>query len=484
MWKKFIIALSLANICFYNIALRFFYKNKFYIKDLPGAKEYLAFILGELLIAGLFWLAWRLIKKINNRYLINFAKFIVCLLVVIFIYDVARDITSFINLNLKVFRLIFLITIIFLIIRKKMPKAVVFFLLLMAPFALIMLFQSVQNIVIDLNKKSAPISEQPVFANTANSPKVLWLIYDELDYRVPFLERPENLKMPAFDALLQNALSASNAYSPSRSTVSSLPSLIDGKIVSEVNIASTDILEIKYKDSEAFVNWGSQPNVFSKARQLKINTAFVGEYLPYTRLIGKDITFCDWFQYYPRYNTPGSIGSNIWRQILMLLRGPARHYMQRKETYYDVQNSTIKLVSDPEFGLIMIHNPIPHHPYFYELSWWDERSHRSPEGYIKALKLVDLSLQEIRQVMEEQGTWDKTTVIVSADHGLRRRFDGKKDYRVPFILKLAGQKNPITYEPAFNTVITQELVLTILGKEITSPEDVVKFLRQNGKMIE
>ncbi|NLW45718.1 MAG: sulfatase-like hydrolase/transferase [Firmicutes bacterium] len=480
MVKELILAFSLANLCYYNVILRFFYQNKFYLKDLPGAKHFLALIIGELLITVLFGLAWRLVKKINNHFLVKFAKFLVCLLVLIFIFEFLLDISSVLDLNFKLIRIVLLITILYLIIKKKISQVALFILLLMTPFAGIVFIQSTQNIIIDLMKKPAPKIEQPIFTYQHNSPKVLWLIYDELDYRIPFVDRPKNLKMPTFDQLLGQALTAHNAYSPSKETITSLPSLIDGKLVSEVNIVDPETLEIKYRDNKDFINWGSQPNLFTKARQLKVNTALVGEYIPYTRLIGKDLTFCDWYQYHPRYTDPGSIVANVYQQLKMLLRGPARLYMQRKESYYDIQNLTIKLVSDPKFGLVMIHNPIPHHPYFYRMSWWDKRSRRSPEGYINALKLVDLSLGEIRQVMDEQGTWDKTTVIISADHGLRRRFDGIKDCRVPFIIKFAGQKSPIPYEPAFNTVITQELILEILGKKITSTEEVINFLNRNG----
>lgn len=484
MLKELILAFSLANLCYYNVILRFFYLNKFYLKDLPGAKHFLALILGELLITVLFWLVWRLVKKINNRFLIKSAKFIVCLLVLIFIFDFLLDISSVLDLNLKLLRIVLLVTIIYLIIKKKISQVALFILLLLTPFAGIVFIQSTQNIIIDLMKKPAPKIEQPIFTYHNNSPKVLCLIYDELDYRIPFVDRPQSLKMPVFDKLLGQALTTNNAYSPSHETITSLPSIIDGKLVSEVNIADPETLEIKYRNNKAFINWGSQPNLFTKARQLKVNTAFVGEYMPYSRLIGKDLTFCDWYQYYPRYTDSGSITANIYQQLKMLLTGPARLYMQRKETYYDIQNLTIKLVSDPKFGLVMIHNPIPHHPHFYQMSWWDKRSRRSPEGYINALKLVDLSLGEISQVMEEQGTWDKTTVIISADHGLRRRFDGQNDKRVPFILKLAGQKHPVTYEPAFNTVVTQELILAILRQEVTSPETAVRFLNRHGRMFD
>lgn len=477
MLKEYIIALSLTNLCFYNIILSFFYKNKFYLKILPGTNQLLALILSELLIALIFWSAWRLAKKINNRYLINFAKFVVCLLTLIFIYDLARDYRSF--FNIKMFRIFLFVLLIILIIRKKTSKFTISFLLIMAPFVGIIFLQSIQGIIIDQTKKTPPLVKEPLFS-TQNKPRVLWLIFDGFDYRIAFVDKPSRLKLPEFDKLRQQALESHNAYPPGNSTRNSIPALIDGKLITKADIGDYDKLFITYQGSYESMNWGSQPNVFSKAQELEINTALVGEYLPYPRFIRKNLSFSDWYQFYPQYTSSGSILANMRQQIKMLLIGPARHYVQRKNAYFEVQNQTRKLVSNPDYNLVMIHNPIPHSPYFYNQPWWD---YESQEGYLNALKLVDSSLAEIREIMEKHGIWDKTNIIVSADHG-NPYFDGKLDRRVPFIVKLAHQKEPVVYEPGFNTVITQDLILAIFQGDVVSPDDLIRFLRQNGKMIE
>lgn len=478
--KEFLIALSLSNLCFYNIILAFFYKNKFYLKQLPGTNQLLALVLSELLIASIFWLLWRLVKKINNRYLILFAKFMVCLLALIFIYDLARDFKAY--FNIKLFRVSLLILLIVLLILKKTTRVAKSFLLLMAPFVGIVFFQAFQGIAIDLIQQDKSEMKPPSLVEKGNDlPKVLWLIFDGMDYRISFLDQPYNLKMPEFDRLCQQAFMALNAYPPARETITSMPALIDGRMISLAEIGGFDKLKIRYKDTDEIIDWGSQPNLFSRAKELKATTAFVGEYLPYSQIIGKDLDFCDWFQYYPQYTSSNSVFANMYQQIRMLLIGPARHYVQRKEAYLGVHNHTKRLVSSFNYDLIMIHNPIPHYPYFYQQPWWDDRS---PQGYANALKLVDLSLGEIRRIMEEQGTWDQTNIIISADHGQHIRYDGREELRVPFIVKLANQKDPIVYEPAFNTVITQELVLAVLRRKISSPNELVRFLKQNSQMIE
>ncbi len=83
--------------------------------------------------------------------------------------------------------------------------------------------------------------------------------------------------------------------------------------------------------------------------------------------------------------------------------------------------------------------------------------------------------------------WESTTIIVSSDHWLRKalwRYEGETDHRIPFMLKLAGQKKGVTYEKPFNTVLTRDLVLAILRGEITSIDEVVTWLDKNRSMAE
>jgi hypothetical protein len=80
--------------------------------------------------------------------------------------------------------------------------------------------------------------------------------------------------------------------------------------------------------------------------------------------------------------------------------------------------------------------------------------------------------------MEAAGEWDKTWVIVSADHSWRtsKPYDGKRDLRVPFMVKPPGTSLPETYSSQFNTVLTHDLILAILRGEITNEQNVVNWL--------
>jgi hypothetical protein len=91
--------------------------------------------------------------------------------------------------------------------------------------------------------------------------------------------------------------------------------------------------------------------------------------------------------------------------------------------------------------------------------------------------------------LEDAHQWDETTVIISSDHYYR--FKGFRDFskmsdrekqesildrRIPFLIKLAGQKNRIDYEPTLNTVVTSRIILDIFDGRITRADDLVAWL--------
>jgi len=142
-------------------------------------------------------------------------------------------------------------------------------------------------------------------------------------------------------------------------------------------------------------------------------------------------------------------------------------------------------------GLTFVHLPVPHAPYVYDRQkgTWDTTTERQ---YFDNVALADRALGELRQTMEQAGTWDQTTVIISSDHWWRIDYWRSKknlwaevddlneadhvDYRVPFIVKLPGQTTQLTYEPAFNTVLTHDLVLDVLRGKVTKAADVSAWL--------
>jgi hypothetical protein len=136
---------------------------------------------------------------------------------------------------------------------------------------------------------------------------------------------------------------------------------------------------------------------------------------------------------------------------------------------------------DRNLNLIFVHFPIPHDPYL---------SGRPPRGkslfyssvgqYFDSLELVDRTLGVLRRELEAAGLWTQSTILVSSDHSHRRSrvIDGKTDPRVPFLLKLAGVSQPVTFAGHVHTVWSKDLLLEILRGKISTQDEVLAWLRQ------
>ncbi len=473
MFRDILISLSFANICLGNIWLRFFYRSKFCMKYFPTANSFLALILNEVLFTLIIWGSLWLIRRFKNKIVVVVVKILVCLFVLTFISAIANSFPEIINK--KIFNLVFLAVIIILLWRRSMVKTTMIFILVLAPFALIILGQSVQGVLNKDNEIQLPIISRKIMNPNYNTPRVLWLIFDEMDQRIAFIDRPKNIELLEFDRLKRESLFAENAYPPGRSTTRSIPALINGKLISRTERFSSDILKVTFEGSNHEENWGNQPNVFSRAKKMGVNTALIGEYLPYSRLIGQDLDYCTWSAYRYQYvSSKDTLWDNFHTQIYGFFHVLKLHYVQHQIAYNEIFDGARKLAVDPRYGLIFIHFPVPHSPFIYKHSWWDQ----STKDYADNLILCDYILSRIRKDMEIKGIWDNTTIIISSDHWFRdsEKFDGKEDYRIPFIVKLAKHNDSIVYPKDFNTVLTHDLVMDIFSKKITTPNELVQWL--------
>jgi hypothetical protein len=161
--------------------------------------------------------------------------------------------------------------------------------------------------------------------------------------------------------------------------------------------------------------------------------------------------------------------------------------------YQSLTRAAISLAGNPSLGLAFVHLPVPHPPYIYDRQRGaiDITAQRE---YLDNLSLTDRTLGELRQAMEKAGTWDSTTILISSDHWWRTDYwesvqldnfwsakdtqsvADANDHRVPFLLKLAGEKTAGTYVAPFNTVLSHDLILEIMGGRITNSGQVTMWL--------
>lgn len=505
--KDGLAALSLANLCFMGawvVLLNPRHYTYYHWKEHPGFLEYAALLVDVLILAALFWGAATFARRSGNRTLVWAVRWAFLLSLIVPLNDLRQQLFDPLARGRKslvaalvlfaVFGLVVLAAVLLRKWRLKIIRGAYTAVLILSPFAVVTLLQGAW-LTYKHGGNAARAADAPAAPrlNQKDSPRVVWIVFDELDQRVAFTGRPAGLELPELDRLRTQSLFATNAYPPSNQTLLSMPSLITGKVALTAMPERPDELMIRYKGEPESVPLSAQPNVFADARGQGFDTALVGWYHPYCRVMGRSLTSCFWEptvdEISPLRGRPTLLKSmsNWATRSLFRIPGMFRLF----QSWYDsdraedhtlehqhVMERATVVAKDKGFGLTLLHFPVPHHPFIYDRSQ-GALSSRPDNTYEGNLVLTDRTLGELRREMEAAGLWDASAVIVSSDHWWRSPPDGKIEKRVPFIMKLPGQTAGTVYDAEFNTVLTPGLIKAILAGEVTTPESAAAWLDRN-----
>ena len=492
--KDGIVALAVANWCFVEVWFRLLFRQSRYFHKLPvGRVELLALavnILGATLIVWLGIGLWRRTRSRLLQVVLDMAFLFMLVLTSGFIrFQLLHWSVGGLRglLHQPVLLLVLLVIAAGTIWKHHLAARVAAVIIAMTfPVALLTLAKITLLClnVTHLQECTYSPPPPPFLSVPEGQPRVLWIIFDETDFRLAFDRRPASLRLPEFDRLRQEALYADDAYPPGDGTIISMPALITGRRLSWIGNDGCD-LALTFADTGATAEWSGLPSVFSQARDLGVNTALVGWFHPYSRVLGDSLNYCSWYaqpQFEPARST--TFGGAMQQQIASLVS-----FIHTRRLFIEVcqdsLNDALSLVANPAYGLILLHLPPPHDPWVYlpdknEFTAWGIAD---PAGYFNNLGLADHDLGDLRRKMETAGQWDKTWVILSADHSWRlsKSYDGVRDYRVPFLIKSTGAGQSLTYSNRFNTVLTHDLILAILRGEVTNQPATATWLDTHGK---
>lgn len=356
------------------------------------------------------------------------------------------------------------------------------------PVLLLILVQAAR---FGLSYSGAEYADGPFAAKLPGTPpaRVVWVLFDEMSRRIAFGQRPAGLELPEFDRLRRESFYASAAQSPSSSTETSMPSLILGEAVIAAKPDGPARLQMWNSRSSEPFGWDRHPNVFDAARSMGCNTAVAGWFHPYGRILNSSVTEAWWIAGELTPGTEEPAHAQSWIANMGL-----RFRMQRNSfplvghipgvfAGLDVRRRTIermdylleraeRIASDPSIGLALLHLQAPHSPAIYDRRRGALAPERRENSYIDSLAYADRILGRLRRKMEAAQVWDKTTVIISSDHGWRweawrggpgwtaedETLPRNETTDVPFFVKTPGGSEPFEYADPFNTVITRALI--------------------------
>jgi len=521
MLKDFLICLSLANLFFMDFWASLADRSMMYHQKAPAPWGILAAtICDELLLAVVFWAAVTILRRWPNTLWTKLARWALLLLLLIPLNMLRGHVLGIYLQNLLdlfgrpgfvLFALCVSIGSIFVLSRWnriifRLAKTTLILLAPLLPLSVAYAASfAIQASLASTFADKAPAPLLPI--SEARTPRVLWLIFDELDQRLAFEERPDSIRLPELDRLRAQSLYATHAIPPANETLLSMPALITGRLISRAKQAGPNELMITFQDSGKTEVWAGNPSVFSRARSVGFNSAVVGSYHPYCRVMGDvlnacSFTQCEWPFQAQECGWELSVFENMrhqmetqleWVPFLKrsgLIRPDQSLRQDHKSLYLQIRQDALQAVTNTALGLILLHWPVPHPPGIYDRFTEALRSDGN-SNYFDNLLLMDRAIGELRRIMEPDGTWDTTHVLLTADHSLRTNFWGQQVFwtreealatggtelpHVPFLLKLAGQKTAQTYHSPFNTIVTHDLILALLRQQLAEPESVGQWL--------
>ncbi len=357
--------------------------------------------------------------------------------------------------------------------RERSIAALRAFVFIFFPFALVTFSYAVFGAYQCISMRSPRIVA--THAKEAETrPKLIWWLFDETDYRMTFLDRPKGLELPELDRLRAESFTAENAYPPGSHTSVSIPSYFSGRHVTEALYVDNNTVKATFEGHRIAENWGSEKNLFDELLARGAQSEVVGWYLPYCSMV--HVAECIRFPHYNFFKRPYSedfstSALNLIEELGYLRPNRAMFHI---ETYEAIRKAALASLDNPNIDFSFIHWPAPHAPWIYDRATMQLTSHnrKGPDGYFDNLKLVDVTLGVLRRKMEASGDWDKSTILFTSDHGWNsvKDYDGKKDLRIPYLLKFAGAREGLSYTPSFDALLTKDLWLAIWDREVNSPK--------------
>lgn len=506
MFKKLLFSFSLANVVLFPFWSRVYsfgtvFDESFY-EAFQSSYERLDLLAGLLLAVagtGLIWLWTSLRDRWMGRWLavaeasvLALAIFAVLMTTPAYYYDTIRSLWPPIaKAPWQAVAVGGLVAVLGLALRfpQKVGSALRGIIVLYTPAAIVIASNALYGAYI-LTPKGASL-----FSHAALRPappplpavktRVVMFIFDELDQRLTYEARPADVEMPAFDAMKQTSFYATDARPPFWYTYMSVARLMTGDLVSRLKHAPGGDVNLWIRTAPAPISFREAPSILSDVRSRGGTIGIFGQIgFAYCELFYDKIEAC-WDRFGVWQGQPHTFLSNIpriWSEFTRLVgykltgtsalaSGNERDIGLFKQSFQDMEDA----VSDPKLNFVYLHVRMPHDPFIYNRHKNDYDPNTDPvRGYLDNLELTDRYLQSARTAMEKAGLWDRTTVIVTADHWWRisHKFDGIIKKRVPFLVKLPGQTTAFQFDQRLKTIGTRNLIRALFDGKVTSPDEI------------
>ena len=357
-----------------------------------------------------------------------------------------------------------------------------------------------------------PLRSAAVPVSGAAKPRVIWIVLDELSEDQVFEHRYPGLQLPAFDALAAQATVFTHAVPAGIRTERVMPALFTGKPVDVIRSSAGGNLFVHNPSTNGWSAFQQHATVFQDALDAGYKTGVVGWYNPYCRILPAVLFHCAWSynaQMVDGIASDGTFKTNLLGVSGALLgNGTLRNLLPKAaliplppteevegeiEDFRDLLASGDRLLADSSSNFVLLHMPCPHPPGFYNRV--TRQLTRGGRSYVDNLALADWYLGHVRALLERQGEWNGSTVLVMGDHSWRtaliwkhqgkwtaedeRASSGAQfDDRPAYLVKLPGQQTGQRIDPPFRALNTRALLDALLAQRIRTLQDLKQWAAQ------
>src|SRR5579883_3323828 len=254
--ERFLLALSLANLCYlfvWSEVLRISSEKaiRYFLTQPPDPAFFWAVVIDVVILCAAIFLLLSL-QKLKNQALQIFSKLSLTLIPLFALYQLWLSVNasfygSLSKRGLIMLRLamIVLLTVFLLRTRRRALPYLRKAALILAPLFFVFLVQGLWTYYGPASRRLGPGHAAGLLPAFRSGARVVWIIFDELDGRLLFENRPARIHTPHFNALRDHSLFADHVKSPARDTISAIPSLLLSKRIPQDYDVDLDIRPLR-----------------------------------------------------------------------------------------------------------------------------------------------------------------------------------------------------------------------------------------------
>lgn len=380
--------------------------------------------------------------------------------------------------------------------RVKARNALVTLLLVLSPFVGVTAYQALDAAY---RSGSGSLVSRSSAARHVSSrtTRVVVVLFDELDQFRMFEDRAPGIELPVIDGLRAEGYHGTRARYPANKTELAIPSLFAGRRVVASRDAGASDRRLVFEDGESTL-FSDLPTFLSDAASSGRNSALAGWYHPYCRILGDDLAECvSWA------NRQEMLGMTLREALVRQIGAFADGYPQGRklvrltglsdtrmvsispewhiESLRRLHADSIRLASDPDLDVVFLHYPVPHVPGIWDAAKNEITTSGTYDGN---LELTDRSLGELIDAMRASGVWERTALVVLADHPKRGkhylpapspRLAAGEIRPIPFLVRPAGGIPATVDDRRFSSLALHDLVPRLLDGRARTAEDLREF---------